>query len=256
MKKIILALFSVIVLASCNNGGKDVTPDYTDVVIKNSSELDSVRVFVTLQSSESVIGLFGMDSSSIYSNRKNWCLNIVDGDTTYVPCKGSFWAKKGVEYHLGDSSALYGVVVSFGADNYGCQAAISHGWMYGVNIFEFTINTPSTGNESTDLSCLDGLNSFLRLSVSDSVNWVAGGQKFVGSTENKWPLNNNCNIVGVYPYHCDVCNDTLTPPHPVCFPFKGCSKNSVNNCQLDRATARGGVIMCEFLGFTPVPTLE
>jgi len=50
---------------------------------------------------------------------------------------------------------------------------------------------------------------------------------------------------------CEI--DTLTPPQPVCFPWSLCSDNSVNNCQLDRATVRGGNITCEFLGFTPMP---
>lgn len=230
--------------------------DYTNVVIENSSSLDSVQVFVTLQSTESVIGKFGMDSSNINPNPKLWCKNIKGNDTTYCPCKGSFWAKKNQQYLLNDSTSMYGAVVSFGADNYGCEAAIAHGWDYGINIFEFTINTPSTGNESTDLSCLDGLNSYLKLTVSDTLNWIAGGNVFKNPAKNTWPLSKNCGIVGVYPYHCDVCIDTLTPPHPVCFPWQGCSKNSVNNCQLDRATVRGGYIKCEFLGFTPIPDLK
>lgn len=251
MKKILFALLTSVVLFSCQTSNNGIIKDSTttDVIIKNSSDLDSVQVFVTLQSTESIVGKFGMDSTNFNPNSKN-------PDGSPVTCKGVFWAKKGVEYHLGDTSVLYGAVISFGADNYACDAAIDHGWLYGVNIFEFTVNTPSNGNESTDLSCLDGLNSFLRLTVSDTVNWIAGGKVFKNPAETKFPLSANCGIVGVYPYHCDVCIDTLTPPKPVCFPFEGCSKNSVNNCQLDRATIRGGYIMCEFLGFTPTPAMK
>lgn len=243
--KLLLTVFFIGALFSCQRP-LPTPPQYTDVIIENSSELDSVQVFVTLQSTESIVGKFGMDSTNFNPDSKN-------PDGTPVKCKGVFWAKKGIKYHLGDTTTLYGAVVSFGADNYACDAAISHGWPYGINIFEFTVNTPSTGNESTDLSCLDGLNSFLKLTVSDTLNWIAGGNIFKNPTQNTWPLDANCNIVGVYPYHCDVCIDTLTPPHPVCFPFSGCSKNPVNNCQLDRATVRGGNIKCEFLGFTPIP---
>lgn len=244
MRKILLLILTSVMLFSCQK--TIVTnPDYTDVIIKNSA-LDSVQVYVTLQSQETIVGLFGMDSTNFNPDSKN-------PDGSLVQCKGVFWAKKDVEYHLGDTLPLYGAVVSFGADNYGCEAAISHGWQYGVNIFEFTVNTPSSGNESTDLSCLDGLNAFLKLTVSDTVNWIAGGNVFVNPAENKFPLSANCGIVGVYPYHCDVCIDTLTPPQPVCFPWSSCSDNSVNNCQLDRATVRGGNITCEFLGFTPMP---
>lgn len=243
MKKLLLTILTISILSSCKN---TTTSPYTDVIIKNSSLEDSVQVFITLQSTESIVGKFGMDSTNFNPDSKN-------PDGSPVICKGVFWAKKDIEYHLGDTTTLYGAVVSFGADNYGCEAAISHGWQYGVNIFEFTVNTPSNGNESTDLSCLDGLNSYLKLTVTDTVNWIAGGNIFVNPAENTWPLNANCNIVGVYPYHCDVCIDTLSPPHPICFPFENCSDNSVNNCQLDRATVRGGNIKCEFLGFTPTP---
>lgn len=255
--KILIALGASLILTgvilwNCNTPTPPPTsntPEYTDVIIKNSSKLDSVQVFVTLQSTESIVGKFGMDSSNFNPATKN-------KDGSPVKCKGVFWAKKDSLYHLGYTATLYGAVVSFGADNYACDAAISHGWLYGVNIFEFTVNTPSTGNESTDLSCLDGLNSYLKLTVSDTVNWIAGGKIFKNPAENKWPLKDNCGIVGVFPYHCDNCIDTVKPPHPICFPLTGCSDNPVNNCQLDRATVRGKNIKCEFLGFTPVPALK
>ena len=246
MKKIILFAAAILVLMSCNDCPPSQKTDYTDVVIINKSKHDSIQVFVTLQSTETIVGKFGMDSSNFNPNSL-----LPNGKP--VPYKGVFWAYKNIEYHLGDSAALYGAVVSFGADNYGCQAAISHGWDYGVNIFEFTVNTPTNANESTDLSCLDGLNSIMRLTVSDTVNWIAGGKVFKGEAVNKYPLADNCNIPGIYPYHCDVCIDSLTPPEPACFPLTNCSKNSVNNCQLDRASVRGGKITCEFYGFTPVP---
>ena len=173
MKKLLLllSLTSVILFSCQNESPAPVGKDYTDVIIKNSSSLDSVQVYVTLQAQESIVGKFGMDSSNFNPNSKN-------PDGTPVQCKGMFWAKKDSLYHLGNTTTLYGAVVSFGADNYGCEAAISHGWQYGINIFEFTVNTPSTGNESTDLSCLDGLNSFLMLTVSDTSNWIAGGNVF------------------------------------------------------------------------------
>lgn len=251
MKKLLLILLTSVSILSCQNQKQEnpvSSSTCTDVIIKNSSELDSVQVYVTLQSKETIVGKFGMDSTNFNPNCKN-------PDSTLCSCKGVFWAKKGVEYHLGDTATLYGAVISFGADNYGCQAAIDHGFQEGINIFEFTVNTPSNGNESTDLSCLDGLNSYLELTVSDTVNWIAGGKKIV-SAKNTWPLEANCGIPGVYPYHCDVCIDTLTPPHPVCFPWKGCSDNPVNDCQFDRATVRGGKIVCQFLGFTPVPAMK
>jgi hypothetical protein len=65
------------------------TTKYTDVVLINKSNLDSVQVFITLQSTESIVGKFGMDSTNFNPNAKN-------PDGTPVQCKGIFWAKKGI----------------------------------------------------------------------------------------------------------------------------------------------------------------
>ena len=89
------------------------TTKYTDVVLINKSELDSVKVFVTLQGTKSIVGLFGMDSSNIIT----YCIDS-------VPCVGSFWAKKGVEYHLGDTTPLSGVIITWGVQNQSCPAAL------------------------------------------------------------------------------------------------------------------------------------
>ena len=61
------------------------TTKYTDVVLINCTN-DSVQVFVTLQSQESIIGKFGMDSTNF------------DPNSVGVQCKGVFWAKKDIEF--------------------------------------------------------------------------------------------------------------------------------------------------------------
>ena len=86
------------------------TTKYTDVVLKNSSDLDSVQVFVTMSNMTSIIGKFGMDSSNIVT----YC------QPDSIPCVGSFWAKKGVEYHLNDTTALSAIVVTWGLPNQAC----------------------------------------------------------------------------------------------------------------------------------------
>ena len=140
------------------------TAKYTDVVLINSSKYDSVQVYVTLQHSESIVGLFGMTSSNIVT----YCL------PDSIPCVGSFWAKKGVEYHLGVTQPLTGVIITWGVQNQSCPAAQnildSSGkplYPYGINNFEFTVNTwwqkdSTTGKgESFDITCVDGLHSIL-----------------------------------------------------------------------------------------------
>jgi hypothetical protein len=265
------------------------TTKYTDVVLVNNSNLDSVEVFITLPSTSSIIGKFGMDSSNIYIK----CMNIQNNDTTYCPCKGKFWAKKGVEYHLGDSLALNSVVVSWGVDNQACTAAQSivdskgkQLYPYGLNIFEFTVNTwyqngITTGsNESFDISCVDGLHSVLKQHVTSfgprndvglnpnfSSYWDYG---YIDSTGHhakfKESMNGvsfkSCiNIPGVFPYQCDWGYRQYSPP-PACsdpsYPVECSTKwGNINTSQLNRP-GQGGRITCEFLGYTKdaIPVLK
>jgi len=258
------------------------TTKYTDVVLINNSNLDSVQVFLTLPSTISMIGKFGMDSSNIYIQ----CQNINGKDTTYCPCKGTFWAKKGVEYHLGDSTPLNSVVVSFGIDNQACTAAQSilgpdgkQLYPFGLNIFEFTVNTwwqngKTTGaNESFDISCVDGLHSVLRQHVTSfgprdnkGLNpnfcafWDYGYSDQTGNlvkfheSMNGISFESCVDIPGVYPYQCDLGYKSQNPPTPCTnpkYPVKCSTKwgEGINASQLNRQ-GQGGQVVCEFLGFT------
>jgi hypothetical protein len=112
------------------------------------------------------------------SNLQNSLTSVLGPDGKPVKCKGVFWAKKGIEYHLGDTITLASVVVTWGIDNQACTAAQSitnegkQLYPYGLNIFEFSVNTwwqngKVTGaGESFDISCVDGLHSVLRESVT------------------------------------------------------------------------------------------
>lgn len=271
MKKILiyLLILSSLILLGCetpengviNAGSSEIdTTKFTDVIIVNSSKLDSVPVYITLQSSESIVGLFGMDSSNI----KTICTNISGKDTTYIPCIGMFYAKKGVEYHFGSTKPAYGVIVTFGVQNQNCEQAISNGWETGINNFEFTINcfdktlNPSAtgGNESFDITLVDGLHSYLRQSVT-SQNWNWGAMDKNGKyipfkmSQNTWPMSKNVNIPGVYPYGCDMCYESQKPPTPICFEISCSTKYpGINTCQTNR-TGQGGIVKCEFLGYVP-----
>ena len=257
------------------------TTKYTDVVLINNSDFDSVQVFITLPSTMSIVGKFGMDSSNIYIVCKN--INKIKKDTTYCPCKGIFWAKKGVEYHLGDSAAIHSVVVSFGVDNQACSSAQSivdstgkQLYPFGLNIFEFTVNTwwqngKTTGaNESFDISCVDGLHSVLKQHVTsfgprNGLNpnfgafWDYGYIDSTGTlakfseSENGITLKSCVNIPGVFPYQCDLGYKSQKPPTPCTnpkYPIECSTKfGNINSSQLNRQ-GQGGRIVCEFLGYT------
>jgi len=239
------------------------TTQYTDVVLVNKSQLDSVQVWVTLQAGESIVGLFGMDSSNMFNSQSE---------------VGNFWAKKGIEYHLGDTTALTGVIVTWGVQNQACTAAQAAGYPFGINNFEFTVNTwwqngELTGaGESFDITCVDGLHSILQQNVTsfgprvDSVLspnfgafWDFGYKDntgklkpFVGST-NGATFAECVNIPGVFPYQCDWGYRQYSPP-PACsnpsYPVKCSDKwGQINTSQTNRQ-GQGGQVICTFIGFT------
>lgn len=280
-----LRIFLVMVAIACivyfsqgkrsykGSSGVDTTK-YTDVVLINNSELDSVQVFLTLQSTRSIVGLFGMDSSNIVT----YCGN------DSVPCVGSFWAKKGVEYHLGDSTPMLGAIVTWGVQNQACSAAQSivgpdgkKLYPMGINNFEFSVNTwwqngaVIGGNESFDITCVDGTHSQLQQSVTSfgarsqtmSPNfgsfWDFGAKDSTGrlipfsSSKNGYDLSECVDIPGVFPYGCDWGYRSYSPPTPCTSPTYPvrCSTRwgQINTSQLNRP-GQGGRVTCEFLRFT------
>ena len=256
------------------------TTKYTDVVLINRTN-DSVQVFVTLPSTQSIVGKFGMDST-------NFNPNAFNPDGTPVHCKGIFWAQKNVEYHLGVTSAVYSYVISWGVDNVACTVAQKMKdskdkqlYPYGFNIFEFTVNTwwqdgKVTGsNEAADISCVDGLHCVLKQTVtsfgprnSDGLNPNFGAFWDFGYTDSSGDLTKyktstnginflNCiNIPGVFPYGCDKGYISANPPTPCTEPYYPvtCSTKwgDINSSQINRQ-GQGGQLICEFLGFTNNP---
>ena len=244
------------------------TTKYTDVVLINRSDIDSVQVFVTLESHESIVGKFGMDST-------NYNPKVLDSTLKPAHFKGIFWAKKNVEYHWGDTNPINGALITFGVDNQECPNAQKEGYKFGINNFEFTVNTwwqngVVTGKgESFDITCVDGLHSVLKQTVTSfgprnnvgknpnfSAYWDYGykaDEKKFKSSMNGINFLDCINIPGVYPYRCDIgykthfatpCN--TIPPYPV-----KCSDKwgAINTSQTNRQ-GQGGQVTCEFLGFT------
>lgn len=243
------------------------TTKYTDVVLINHTNIDSVQVFVTLQSEESIIGKFGMDSTNLNPNG--------------VQCKGVFWAKKGIEYHLGDTTAIYGALITFGVLNQDCPNAQNEGYPFGINNFEFTVNCwwqkgIVTGRgESFDITCVDGLHSVLKQTVtsfgtrnSAGLNpnfgafWDFGYADSLGcltkfkSSTNGTNFLGCINIAGVYPYGCDFGYKTVKPTPCVIlppYPVKCSDRWGLINTSQTNRQGQGGQVICEFLGFTSKP---
>ncbi len=230
--RLLLPLFILIV--GCATDIKKISPPSpTNVIIKNASQEDSVLVYVTLQSTDSVLGLFGITDTI------SWC-------------KGTFYAFKDSSYESNTADPLLGVVVSFGGDNLPCQVAITQGFYTGINIFEFSVNTPF---ESFDISCEDGVNSIIKVSVTDSINWTTGDGEHIArfdSTQNTFPIENNINIRGVFPYRCSDCIDLGAAVPQNCFNLPDVC-NTERICQTARTNNNGGNVLIEYLGKAWVP---
>ena len=240
MKKLFFILAAITFSSCSNNIIEDrvtitqVTP-FTNLTVSNYSQEDSVKVYVTLQAPNSVVGLFGIT------------------DTIGSCSKGYFYAQKDSSYSSNTPNTLLGVVISFGGDNWPCQVAITKGFYTGVNIFECSINTPF---ESFDISCEDGVNSIIQTAVSDSVNWTTGDgdnqQSFLTAT-NTFPIDKNVNIPGVFPYRCTDCIRLGTAIPENCFNLPVMC-DSVRTCQTARTNNIGGTVFINYLGkaWTPL----
>ncbi len=224
----IVLLFVVVIFKKKVEPTKPSVENFTNVTILNSSVEDSVKVYVTLQAANSVVGLFGIT------------------DTIGSCSKGYFYAKKDSSYKSDRSTPLLGAVVSFKCDNVPCQVAVERGFHQGINIFEFSINV---ANECFDISCVDGVNAEIKVSVNDT-NWTTGLdsyiQKFDSATCNLM-LDKNIGIRGVYSYRCTDCIGQGSSVPENCFGLRD-TCNVGRFCQVNRVNHIGGNINCEYKG--------
>lgn len=225
MKKLILL---ALLASACCHKKEEPKKEFTNIEIKNSSSEDSVLVYVTLQAPNSVVGLFGIE------------------DTLGSCSKGYFYAQKDSSYFSNTDSELLGVVISFDGDNLPCQVSIPLGYKWGINIFECSINTKF---ESFDISTEDGVNCIIKASVNDST-WTTGDGDNIApfySSQNKFPVDSNLNIRGVFPYRCTDCIDLGQAIPENCLGLKD-TCNTKRICQTARTGQVGGKIKVEYLG--------
>jgi hypothetical protein len=201
--------------------------DFTNLVVRNLSKEDKIKVYVTLQYPNQVYGMFGIKDTI------NWS-------------KGYFYAEKGVAYESATDKELLGVVISFGGDNLPCQVSVPMGFKSGINIFECSVNTKF---ETFDISCEDGCNAVIRTTVSDTVNWSTGDgafQKVFKMAENKCLLQDNLNVRGVFPYRCTDCVDKGSQVPENCFNLRD-TCNTQRICQVARTGHKGGKLYIDYV---------
>jgi len=121
----------------------------------------------------------------------------------------------------------------------------------GTNIFEFCLNNNFgvAPQESVEISCVSGVNSFISGELSN-YNWIVTTGIDSIQNFNNGALGNNSNRYGVFPTGCTNC--TNQQGAPICnpsLPFD--APNTIPICIIQRpANLLGGSVFCKFTGFT------
>lgn len=195
----------------------------TTLAVTNSTD-DSVLVFLTLGSQDStfvqnVNGIFGITQSGLV---------------------GSFMLPPNDTVKYTSTLKLSGNI-GFGSQGVNC---FSSTWLTGVNIFEFNLNEPQ---ESIDISTMGGVNCLMGVYCLGGAKWQASPaypdvRAFANDTIYK-----NTNRVGVYPYGCTGCTDSIGKQ--ACqTPAEKPSSGAI--CTPTRAkNERGGIVLLNFNGY-------
>ena len=201
--------------------------------IKNDSK-DSVLVYVTLGTTwgclqnvllvpyvtDTVPGQRGLQGTFI----------LAPGDSTIS------WAPDTLGYNG---------VISFNHAPDNCPAP---SYTNGLNQFEFIINNsfqPGSPQETVDISCVHGVNCVIRVKLETESSWNAGPsfpsiQGFANTMDK-----NQIGTPGIYPYGCDTCTASKSPPSCIPLP-QPAQKNKICNVQRD-ACLSGGIVYVIYL---------
>lgn len=230
---ILLLVFAfMLVIVSCTT-----TVQEEEVVLVNADSLnttlavynggkDSVQVYLTL----------GGGYDSTFVQNVNGIFGITDSGLV-----GTFYLQAGDTVFYQSSLKLSGNI-GFGSQGVNC---FSDAWPTGVNIFEFNLNEDQ---ESMDISAMGGVNCIMVVQNIGGPSWAATPSfpdVRIYFNDTMWK---NTNKLGVYPYGCTTCTDTIgkqacqTPNE---------TPDSTRICNPTRAAGyRGGLVLLTFKGYT------
>lgn len=196
---------------------------------------DSVLIYITLGATDGCLQNaldipFIKDTVPGQRGLQGW-FTLLGGDSTcaYAPEK------------LG-----YNGVVSF---NYQPNNCPSPAYPNGINQFEFILNNSYQGEyaqESINISCVHGVNCIILADAITSNPFNAGPTYTNVECFSNRLDRNALGIAGVYPYGCDTCTGSKTPPSCIPLP-QPAQKASI--CQVQRnASLSNGLIKVSYLG--------
>lgn len=169
-----------------------------------------------------------------------------------APLMGSFTLSK---HHTVTIAAPDGLGLNgnlcFGSPPINCPCP---DWPNGVALAEFILNNgfQPGGQETIDISCVAGSNAYLSFDLSAG-DWTANGGTISVTQMRNSTRYHNTGLVGVYPYGCDDCTASVSPPSCVGPQPQFANTEPICNVQRSAASNQGGVVKVSFIGWTPVP---
>ncbi|SCW78849.1 hypothetical protein [Ancylobacter rudongensis] len=174
--------------------------------------------------------------------------------TQVTPLQGSFVLAGGasVSYTSPDSLGFNGNI-TFGTPPLNCPTPDCPD---GINLAEFIVNNAFQGpyaQETIDISAVGGVNALIEFQMSGGGAWSAStAYPDVTSFQNK-AIGANLGQVGVFPYGCDDCTASVSPPPCATPPVNAPNpltpqKTAICNVQRS-ASGSGGTVTITFLGF-------
>jgi hypothetical protein len=137
--------------------------------------------------------------------------------------------------------------LSFGTQPLNCPVPA---FPRGVNLFEFILNNsfqPGNPQETVDISCVAGVNCLIKAELSGPA-WNASPLHPNVLVISNGKMGTNTGRVGVFPYGCDNCTASVSPPDcPGHAPYENPQANPICNVQR-AASSNGGLVRVTFLG--------
>jgi len=166
--------------------------------------------------------------------------------------KFTLQANQTVSFDSFSGGATHGGAITFRAPPQSCP--VNPGAPCGVTKGEFTINN---GNESVDISSVDGINAVMSMDLSNggSNPWPSDPRNGSRVAQNSGTLTGDKTAWGVFPYRCTQCAAIGAAPPTDCNPLGPAQQSYCKDgtesdpqpvkCQLNR-TAGGGVVKFTF----------
>ncbi len=122
-------------------------------------------------------------------------------------------------------------------------ADFNHG-KEGTSIAEFTLNPSSECAEAFDISCVNGVNCYLEMTVEEGLGWNYGPGKIPVTKIYNRELQKNSGLPGVYPVNCTDCTGLVGEKPCKSLPLGPKQKERICNIQ---RSERGGIVTISLL---------